>query len=80
MPCTAAAEFYAITTDCWTSHAIEAYIGVTFHTITNEWQLQHFVLENKELPEQHTAENVAEAVEYSAAMETRSIQALLHHC
>ena len=62
MPCTAAAECYAITTDCWTSRAIEAYIGVTFHTITDEWQLQHFVLENEELPEQHTAENIAKAV------------------
>ena len=60
---TAAADCYAITTDCWTSRANEAYIGVTFHTITVEWQLQHFVLENEELSEQHTAENIAEALE-----------------
>ena len=62
-PITAAADCYAITTDCWTSRANEAYIGVTFHTITVEWQLQHFVLENEELSEQHTAENIAEALE-----------------
>ena len=36
-PITAAADCYAITTDCWTSRANEAYIGVTFHTITDEW-------------------------------------------
>ena len=36
MPCTAAAEWFAITADCWTSCANEAYIGVTFHTITRE--------------------------------------------
>ena len=62
-PITATADCYAITTDCWTSRANEAYIGVTFHTITDEWQLQHFVLENEELSEQHTAENIAEALE-----------------
>ena len=62
MPCTAAAEWFAITADCWTSRANEAYIGVTFHTITREWELQHFVLENQELPEQHTAANIAEAM------------------
>ena len=46
-PITAAADCYAITTDCWTSRANEAYVGVTFHTITDEWQLQHFILENE---------------------------------
>ena len=43
----------------WTSRANEAYIGVTFHVITREWELQHFVLEN---PEQHTAANIVEAM------------------
>ena len=62
MPCTAAAEWFAITADCLSSRAHEDYIGVTFHTITREWELQHFVLENQELPEQHTAPNIAEAM------------------
>ena len=62
MHCTTAAEWFAITADCWTSSANEAYIGVTFYTITWEWELQHFVLENQELPEQHTAANTAEAM------------------
>ena len=62
LPCIAAADCFAITADCWTSRANEAYIGVTFHTITKEWEIQHFVLENQELPEQHTAANIAEAM------------------
>jgi hypothetical protein len=57
------ADYYALTTDCWTSRANEAYIGVTFHTITNEWELQHFTLQNKELPDQHTADNLAKALQ-----------------
>ena len=62
MPCTAAADCFAITADCWTSRSNDSYIGVTFHTITKEWELQHFILENQELPEQHTAANIAEAM------------------
>ena len=57
------ADHFALTTDCWTSRANEAYIGVTFHTITNEWELQHFTLQNKELPDQHTAETLAKALQ-----------------
>ncbi|XP_062505685.1 E3 SUMO-protein ligase ZBED1-like [Corticium candelabrum] len=57
------AEWYAITTDCWTSCANNSFIGVTFHTISNDWQLQHLVLENVELPDKHTAENLAASLE-----------------
>lgn len=39
IPCTAAAKWFAITADYWTSCANEAYIDVTFHTITYEWEL-----------------------------------------
>ena len=35
MPWTTVAEWFAITADCWTSYANEAYIGVIFHTITH---------------------------------------------
>ena len=63
MSITGAANYYAITTDCWTSRANEAYVGVTFHTVTNDWQLHHCVLTNEELPEQHTAVNLAQTLE-----------------
>ena len=55
-------KFFAITTDCWTSRANEAYMGVTFHTISEDWELLHSTLQNKALPDQHTAENSAEAL------------------
>lgn len=56
------ANFFAITTDCWTSRATEAYMGVTFHTISDDWELVHFTLQNKALPDKHTAENLADAL------------------
>ncbi len=56
------ANFFAITTDCWTSRATEAYMGVTFNTISDDWELVHFTLQNKALPDKHTAENLADAL------------------
>ena len=62
MAVTSAADSFALTTNCWTSRANEAYVGVTFHTISSEWELEHVSLENQELPEAHTAENLAQAL------------------
>ena len=59
---TSAADNFALTTDCWTSRANEVYTGVTFHTITCDWDLHHVTLENEELAEAHTADNLAEAL------------------
>ena len=53
------ASHVALTTDCWTSRTNASYIGLTIHYLSPEWQ---FVLENKELPISHTAENLAEAL------------------
>ena len=33
-------------------------MGVTYHTITDDWDLVHFILQNKPLPDEHTAENL----------------------
>ena len=62
-PSITSADSYAITSGCWTRCANDAYVGVPFHTITDEWQLQHFMIENEELSEQHTADNNAVALE-----------------
>ena len=56
------ASYVALTTDCWTSRTNASYIGLTIHFLTPDWQLEHFVLENKELPINHTADNLAEAL------------------
>ena len=55
-------EYCALTTDCWTSRNNESYVGLTIHFLTPDWEFAHFVLENKELPVSHTAENLAEAL------------------
>ena len=54
--------YVALTTDCWTSRNNASYIGLTIHFLTPDWQLEHFVLENKELPINHTADNLVEAL------------------
>ena len=37
-------------------------MGVTFHTISEDWELLRFTLQNKALPDRHNAENLAEAL------------------
>lgn len=37
-------------------------MGVTYHTITEDWELKSITLKNDELPESHTAENLANAL------------------
>ena len=55
-------DSFALTTDCWSSRANQSYIGVTLHTITNDWELKSVTLENHELSESHTSENLAAAL------------------
>ena len=59
---TNACEYFALTTDCWSSRANESFIGITFHSITKDWELKTFTLDNRALPESHTSENLAEAL------------------
>lgn len=53
------AESVAVTTDHWTSHAMDSYLGVTVHFITGDWELVTRVLQVAEVRESHTAVNVA---------------------
>ena len=62
-PLVSSANYFALTTDCWTSRAFQAFIGVTIHFITEKFVLKSFVLTNEELPVSHTAENLAAAIE-----------------
>ena len=50
----------ALTTDHWTSPAVDSYVGLTAHFITQEWNLQTRVLQTKEVQERHTALNIAD--------------------
>lgn len=54
--------YVALTTDLWTSRAIESYLTVTVHYINSEWKLESKVLQTREMKERHTGENIAEAL------------------
>ena len=49
----------SLTTDIWTSVAMEAYMTVTVHFIDLNWSLQEFVLETYGYSERHTGANIA---------------------
>ncbi|KAM4557393.1 E3 SUMO-protein ligase ZBED1-like [Fundulus diaphanus] len=53
----------ALTTDVWTSVATEAYLGVTCHYITDDWDMQSISLTTMPLQGRHTASNIAEWLE-----------------
>ncbi|XP_011406557.1 PREDICTED: zinc finger BED domain-containing protein 1-like [Amphimedon queenslandica] len=48
----------ALTTDIWTSRAVEAYITVTCHYL-EEWALHSYVLTTCSFPERHTGIEIA---------------------
>ena len=58
------AKFVVLTSDCWTSRVNQSYINITLHFLKTKsvWMFEHFVLESKELPGNHTAEHLAEAI------------------
>ena len=57
------AKHFALTTDCWTSRAGQAFIGTTIHFITEDFQLKSFTPTNEELPVSHNAANLATALQ-----------------
>ena len=53
-------EYYAITSDLWTSCHTIGYITVTCHFIDTSWHLHSKVLATTNLSKDHTAENIAD--------------------
>ena len=53
----------AFPTDVWTSVAIEAYLGVTCHYITDDWDMKSICLTTMPLQDRHTGSNIAEWLE-----------------
>lgn len=47
-------HYVALTSDLWTFQAVQAYLTVTAHFITEQWALESSVPEAKEIPEHHT--------------------------
>jgi hypothetical protein len=50
----------SLTTDTWTSNANKIYITVTEHHIDKTWNMNSNVLVTREMPERHTADNLAD--------------------
>ena len=50
------------TTDLWTSTAGDPYFTYTCHYITSQWEMQSFCLQTHYIPQDHTGENIKEAL------------------
>ena len=57
------AGYFAATTDLWSSATSEPYISYTVHFINRNWELHSRCLQTMFMPEQHTGENIAEAIQ-----------------
>ena len=55
-------EFFAVTTDLWTSRATHPYLGCTVHFIDRSWELQSVCIVTVPLFEDHTGENITESL------------------
>ncbi|XP_052429876.1 E3 SUMO-protein ligase ZBED1 isoform X2 [Carassius gibelio] len=55
-------DFVALTTDMWSSINMTPYITVTAHYISEDWELMAKCLETTFVPENHTAEALAEVL------------------
>lgn len=58
-------RFYSFTTDCWTSAARQPYLAVTVHFLTDSFKMQSACLGCYEMSEDHTAENISDALSCS---------------
>ena len=53
------AEFIALTSDGWTSRATKSFITTTVHVMSEDWNLEDYVLSTSEIEKAHTADNLA---------------------
>ena len=52
-------EYFACTTDLWSSRTTEPYISLTVHFLDREFQLKARCLQTQYFPGEHTGENIA---------------------
>ena len=64
--------YFAATTDLWSSSTSEPFISYTVHFINHNWELCSRSLQTMFMPEQHTGENIAEAIQ--ATLEAWGLQ------
>jgi len=59
------AHFFSATTDLWSSCSSDPYLCLTIHYIDMEWNLQSHCLQVNYMPEDHTGENLQDALSTS---------------
>ena len=52
----------SLTTDIWMSSSTEAYISLTCHFLTSQWEFVDCVLATRSFPEHHTKENISSTI------------------
>ncbi|KAK2190879.1 hypothetical protein NP493_65g01022 [Ridgeia piscesae] len=57
-------DYYSCTTDLWSSHTTDPYMSLTIHYIEN-WELQSKFLQVLYTPQDHTSENLKDALQDS---------------
>ena len=70
-----------LTTDIWTSSAVDSYLTVTVHFIDKLWQMYTHVLLTTEMPERHTGVNIVDRLTKMAKewdVPYRRISAIVH--
>lgn len=55
-------KYFSGTTDLWSSIGLKPYINYTIHYLDNEWKLQSKCLQTHFLPENHTADVIADSL------------------
>ena len=56
-------QYFASTTDIWSSHGMIPYLSYTVHFIDSSWELKSRCLHTQFLPQDHTGEHIADAME-----------------
>jgi len=56
-------EFYALTSDIWSSRTMQSYMAVTMHAVTKDFDMIDYTLEVMPLTERHTGENIKDCFE-----------------
>ena len=74
----ATAAFFSATTAMWSSNTSEPYISYTIHFISEDWELRSRCLETLYLPQDHTGENITEALTH--ILESWSLDAKQQVC
>ena len=60
-------QFFSLTTDMWSSVNMSPYMALTVHIINKDWKLVSLCLQTSFFPDDHTAENLANALQEQLA-------------